>query len=121
MSVAVAGGSHEAQRTPLFAAHRRLGARMVDFAGWEMPVYYTSILQEHRAVRTAAGLFDVSHMGEVEVRGAAALGAVQRLVTNDAAKLTPGVAQYAVLCLPSGGSSTTSSTTVWHPTGFSSA
>ncbi len=103
MSVAVAGGSHEAQRTPLFAAHRRLGARMVDFAGWEMPVYYTSILQEHRAVRTAAGLFDVSHMGEVEVRGAAALGAVQRLVTNDAAKLTPGVAQYAVLCLSSGG------------------
>ncbi|MET0152957.1 MAG: glycine cleavage system aminomethyltransferase GcvT [Candidatus Binatia bacterium] len=103
MSVAVTGGPRETQRTPLFAAHRRLGARMVDFAGWEMPVYYTSILEEHRAVRARAGLFDVSHMGEVEVLGAGALGAVQRLVTNDAAKLSPGAAQYAVMCLPSGG------------------
>jgi len=103
VSVAVAAGSRETKRTPLFAAHRRLGARMVDFAGWEMPVYYTSIFEEHRAVRSAAGLFDVSHMGEVEIRGKAALAAVQRLVTNDAAKLTSGGAQYAVLCLPSGG------------------
>ncbi len=103
MSGAVAGGSHEARRTPLFAAHRRLGARMVDFAGWEMPVYYTSILEEHRTVRTKAGLFDVSHMGEVEVFGPEALSAVQRLVTNDAAKLAPGAAQYAVMCLPTGG------------------
>jgi aminomethyltransferase len=87
----------------LFAAHRRLGARMVDFAGWEMPVYYTSIVNEHRAVREHAGLFDVSHMGEVEILGAGALGAVQRLVTNDAAKLSSGSAQYAVMCLPSGG------------------
>ena len=70
MSVALAGGGQEVRRTPLNAAHRRLGARMVDFAGWEMPVYYTSILEEHRAVRSAGGLFDVSHMGEVEVRGA---------------------------------------------------
>jgi aminomethyltransferase len=76
---------------------------MVEFAGWEMPVYYTSILEEHRAVRERAGLFDVSHMGEVEVRGAGALGAVQHLVTNDAAKLGPGAAQYSVMCLPSGG------------------
>jgi aminomethyltransferase len=103
VSVAVAGDSHEVQRTPLNAAHRRLGARMVDFAGWEMPVYYSSIFEEHRAVRNAAGLFDVSHMGEIEVRGAAALGAVQRLVTNDAGKLAPGAAQYGMLCLPSGG------------------
>ena len=103
MSLAIAGNSHAARRTPLFAAHRRLGARMVDFAGWEMPVSYTSILEEHRAVRERAGLFDVSHMGEVEVRGAGALGAVQRLITNDAAKLVPGAAQYAVMCLPSGG------------------
>jgi aminomethyltransferase len=76
---------------------------MVDFAGWEMPVYYQGILEEHRAVRERAGLFDVSHMGEVEVRGAGALAACQRLVTNDVSKLVDGGAQYAVMCLPSGG------------------
>ncbi len=101
MSVAVAG--KEPRRTPLWAAHRGLGARMVDFAGWEMPVYYSGILEEHRAVRTRAGLFDVSHMGEVEVRGPKALEACQRLVSNDASKLVTGGAQYSVLCLPSGG------------------
>ena len=91
------------RRTPLHAAHRKLGARMIEFGGWEMPVQYTGILEEHRAVRARAGLFDVSHMGEVEVAGRGALDAVQRLVTNDASKLAPGGAQYAVLCLPDGG------------------
>jgi aminomethyltransferase len=76
---------------------------MVEFAGWEMPVYYTGILDEHRAVREHAGLFDVSHMGEIEVRGPRALAACQQLLTNDAAALAPGRAQYTVMCLPSGG------------------
>ena len=76
---------------------------MVEFAGWEMPVYYSGILEEHRAVRERAGLFDVSHMGEVEVLGASALAACQRIVTNDVSKLTPGRAQYSAMCLPSGG------------------
>jgi glycine cleavage system T protein (aminomethyltransferase) len=101
VSVAVAG--KEVRRTPLNAAHRRLGGRMVEFAGWEMPVYYAGILEEHRAVRERAGLFDVSHMGEVEVRGPGALAVCQRLVTNDAARLEPGAAQYSVMCLPAGG------------------
>jgi aminomethyltransferase len=100
---AVAEGHAEVRRTPLNAAHRRLGARMVEFAGWEMPVYYAGILEEHRAVRERAGLFDVSHMGEVELRGPRALAACQRIVTNDVAKLATGGAQYAVMCLPSGG------------------
>ncbi len=101
MSVAVAGEA--VRRTPLYDAHRRLGGRMVEFAGWEMPVYYAGILEEHRAVREHAGLFDVSHMGEIEVRGPRALAACQKLVTNDATALRPGRAQYAVMCLPSGG------------------
>ncbi|MGH7855715.1 MAG: glycine cleavage system aminomethyltransferase GcvT [Candidatus Binatia bacterium] len=83
--------------------HRRLGARMVGFGGWEMPVQYGGILEEHRAVRSRAGIFDVSHMGEVEIRGARALEVVQGLLTNDAAKLRDGDAQYSVLCLPSAG------------------
>ncbi len=98
-----AATDHPMRRTPLHAAHVRRGGRMVEFAGWKMPVYYTGILAEHRAVRERAGLFDVSHMGEIEVRGPRALAACQRLVTNDAAKLAPGGAQYAVLCKPSGG------------------
>ncbi|MEA2625453.1 MAG: aminomethyltransferase [Candidatus Binatota bacterium] len=76
---------------------------MVEFAGWEMPVQYSGILGEHRAVRTAAGLFDVSHMGEVELRGAGAIEACQRLATNDVSRLADGDAVYTVLCLPSGG------------------
>jgi aminomethyltransferase len=98
----VSSGPH-VRRTPLYAAHVRRGARIVEFAGWQMPVYYTGILEEHRAVRERAGLFDVSHMGEVEVRGPRARQACQRLVTNDVAKLVPGAAQYGVLCTPSGG------------------
>ena len=76
---------------------------MVDFAGWDMPVQYRSILEEHKAVRQRAGLFDVSHMGEAEVRGDDALGFLQHLVTNDCAKLFPGRVLYTVMCYPDGG------------------
>ncbi|MFA4875057.1 MAG: glycine cleavage system aminomethyltransferase GcvT, partial [bacterium] len=80
-------------RTPLYDEHLRLGARIVDFAGWEMPVQYTGVIDEHRAVRTAAGLFDVSHMGQLEVTGPEATDAVQYLTTNDVRKMTDGRAQ----------------------------
>jgi aminomethyltransferase len=81
-----------------------LGAKIIDFGGWLMPVHYAAgILEEHRATRTAVGVFDVSHMGEVHFRGARAHEAVQRLVTNDVAKLTDGRAMYTVACHPSGG------------------
>jgi aminomethyltransferase len=90
-------------RTPLYEVHARLGARFVPFAGWDMPVQYTGILEEHRAVRERAGLFDVSHMGEVEVRGPRALEAAQRLTVNDVARLRDGQVQYSMLCLPTGG------------------
>ncbi len=91
------------QRTPLYETHRALGAKMMPFGGFEMPVQYSGILDEHQAVREAAGLFDVSHMGEVLVRGAGALDFVQHLVTNDAAALTDGRAMYTVMCNTEGG------------------
>jgi len=91
------------KRTPLNATHRALGARMVDFAGWEMPVQYRSIIDEHTAVRTRAGLFDVSHMGEVDVRGAGALAACQYVTANDVGRLQDGQAQYTLLLTPDGG------------------
>jgi aminomethyltransferase len=91
------------KRTPLFALHVKAGARLVPFGGWEMPVQYTSIIEEHRAVRQAAGLFDVSHMGEFEVEGPEALNAVQHVTTNDASALEVGQVQYSLLCDPSGG------------------
>jgi glycine cleavage system T protein (aminomethyltransferase) len=87
----------ELKRTPLYECHFEAGAKMVPFAGWEMPVQYTGVIDEHRAVRTAAGLFDVSHMGEVRVRGAGALDLLQRLTPNDVAKLGPGRAHYSGL------------------------
>ncbi|MDR1011206.1 MAG: glycine cleavage system aminomethyltransferase GcvT [Opitutaceae bacterium] len=90
-------------RTPLYDFHTAHGGRMVDFAGWEMPVQYKSILDEHKAVRRAAGLFDVSHMGEVDVRGADAFAFLQRLVTNDLSKMTPGRIVYSPMCYPNGG------------------
>jgi aminomethyltransferase len=93
----------ELQRTPLRDFHAAHGARLVDFAGWEMPVQYRSILEEHKVVRRAAGLFDVSHMGEVEVRGPQALEFLQRLVTNDVSKLYPGRVLYSPMCYESGG------------------
>ncbi len=91
------------RRTPLFEEHKALGARLVPFAGWEMPVQYEGIKAEHEAVRTRAGLFDVSHMGEVAFRGAQAEEAVQRLVTRDVSRLAVGQTGYAAVCLPDGG------------------
>jgi len=89
--------SGSSKQTPLHAVHRQLGAKMVPFGGWDMPVQYRGILEEHRAVRTAAGLFDVSHMGEVEFRGPGALAALQRLTSNDAGRLQAGQVQYSAL------------------------
>ncbi len=89
--------------TPLQAIHIALGAKMMPFAGFDMPVQYSGIIDEHHAVRQAAGLFDVSHMGEVFVRGSQAFDFVQRLVTNDASKLYDGKAMYTVMCREHGG------------------
>ncbi len=91
------------RRTPLFEKHAALGARLMPFGGFEMPVQYTSIIEEHQAVRRHAGLFDVSHMGEVMVRGPQAFAFVQNLVTNDAARLTDGRAMYTAMCNEQGG------------------
>jgi aminomethyltransferase len=93
----------ELQRTPLYDRHVAAGARIVDFAGWEMPVQYGGIRQEHVAVRTAAGVFDVSHMGEVETTGPDAEAFLQHVLSNDVSKLAPGGAQYSVLCREDGG------------------
>ena len=90
------------KRTPLHGRHQAHGARMVPFGGWEMPVQYAGIAAEHMAVRTAAGLFDVSHMGEVEIAGSGALAAVQRISCNDAARLGIGQAQYSALTSEAG-------------------
>ncbi len=91
------------KRTPLYDLHVSLGARMVDFVGWEMPVQYTGPIPEHMAVREAAGLFDVSHMGEIEVTGEGALDLVQRVTTNDVSKLDDNQVQYSTLLNESGG------------------
>src|SRR5215468_986537 len=91
------------KRTPLRDVHVKAGARMVPFAGWDMPVQYTGIVDEHRAVRRAVGLFDISHMGEFEIAGPDALGIVQRLCSNDASTLAVGQVQYSLLCYPEGG------------------
>lgn len=90
------------KRTPLHARHLAHGARMVPFGGWEMPVEYTGIVEEHLAVRTRAGLFDVSHMGQIEVAGDRGLDAVQHLCSNDASRLKIGQAQYSALTTPAG-------------------
>jgi len=90
------------KKTSLHARHRASGAKMVPFAGWDMPVEYSGITAEHDAVRTRAGLFDVSHMGEIEIAGRDALAAVQRISCNDAAKLAVGQAQYSGLLSPQG-------------------
>jgi aminomethyltransferase len=90
------------KKTPLHARHRTLGARMVEFGGWDMPVEYSGIADEHMAVRTRAGLFDVSHMGEVEIAGRDALAAVQRITSNDASRLAINQIQYSALTTPQG-------------------
>src|SRR5881396_2510761 len=92
-----------ARRTPLFDAHRALGARLVEFAGWEMPLCYRGAAEEHRAVRERCGLFDVSHMGEIELRGPAAAAVCQELTVNDVRRLRIGDGQYTVLCNEGGG------------------
>jgi aminomethyltransferase len=95
--------SEPLRRTPLYAVHVAAGARMVPFGGWEMPVQYAGILEEHRTVRRAVGLFDVSHMGEFEVTGPDALATLQTLTTNDVAAVGVGQVQYSLLCNPTGG------------------
>src|SRR3954465_10545537 len=89
--------------TPLNSVHRALGARMVDFGGWDMPVQYSGIVDEHNAVRTAVGLFDVSHMGEIEIRGPEALKLVDHVSTNAASRLAIGQAHYSGLLYEHGG------------------
>src|SRR3712207_5844754 len=91
------------KRTPLHARHVAAGARLVPFAGWEMPVQYAGIREEHAAVRAAAGVFDVSHMGQVETSGTGAAALLQRLLSNDVDRLVEGGAQYSVLCNEAGG------------------
>ncbi len=91
------------KRTPLYDRHTEMSAKMVEFGGWEMPVQYTGILEEHNATRTAAGLFDISHMGQVNVRGHDALAFLQHIATQDVATIGPGFANYALMCYPDGG------------------
>jgi len=91
------------KRTALFSAHQKLGAKLIDFGGWEMPVQYSSITDEHLAVRNAAGIFDISHMGEVTVSGAGAAEFLNRTLTNDIRKLAPGLGQYTLMCHERGG------------------
>ena len=95
--------SAELKRTPLYACHVALGARVVEFGGWEMPVQYSGIVDEHTAVRNAAGLFDISHMGEFEVKGRDALAFLQHVATQDVATIGAGQSNYALLCRPDGG------------------
>src|ERR1700690_82656 len=91
------------RKTPLHAVHRRLGAKMVDFGGWDMPVQYSGVLDEHNTVRQKVGVFDVSHMGEIEVQGPEALKLVDYVATNAASKLKAGQAQYSGLLYEHGG------------------
>ena len=91
------------KRTSLYATHQRLGGKLIEFGGWEMPVQYTSIMDEHQAVRNAAGVFDISHMGEVTVSGGGAVPFLNRVLTNDIRKLAPGQGQYTLMCNERGG------------------
>jgi aminomethyltransferase len=91
------------RRTPLYSKHVEAGGRLVPFAGWELPVQYTGVIAEHRAVRTDAGLFDVSHMGELEVEGPAAHAFLQGMLSNDLERVAPGEAQYTLLTNDEGG------------------
>ncbi|GAB6158926.1 glycine cleavage system aminomethyltransferase GcvT [Desulfotomaculum varum] len=93
----------EIKRTPLYQAHLAAGGKMVEFGGWLMPVQYEGIIKEHQAVRSAAGLFDVSHMGEIKISGKGAAEFVQKVITNDVFRLRPGCALYSLLCNHQGG------------------
>jgi aminomethyltransferase len=99
----MAAGAEALQRTPLHDRHVAAGARLVPFAGWEMPVQYEGIRAEHLAVRERAGVFDVSHMGQIETSGPDAEAFLQRVLSNDVTKLADGGAQYSVLCQEDGG------------------
>src|SRR6202012_6156247 len=99
----MATGTGTLKRTPLFDRHAAAGAKLVPFAGWEMPVQYSGIREEHIAVRTGAGLFDVSHMGQVETRGPDAMMFLQRSLSNDIRRLPEGGAQYSVRLFDEGG------------------
>jgi len=89
--------------TPLFPLYREYGAKVVDFHGWALPVQFSGVIKEHEAVRSSAGLFDISHMGEIVLAGAGALDLVQKLTINDASRLRDGQVQYSAMCLPDGG------------------
>ena len=102
MSTTPASIAPALKQTALNATHRALKAKMVDFGGWDMPVEYSGLIAEHLAVRTAVGLFDVSHMGEIQFRGPNSLAAVQRITMNDASRLKDGQAQYSALLTPEG-------------------
>ena len=91
------------KKTPLYAMHQKYQGKMVDFGGWDLPVQYEGIIKEHHRVRTQAGLFDVSHMGEIEIKGEQAEAFVQYLVTNDVKKMSPLQVQYSPMCYPDGG------------------
>ncbi|MYL71898.1 glycine cleavage system aminomethyltransferase GcvT [Halobacillus litoralis] len=91
------------KRTPLYSEYKKLGAKTIDFGGWDLPVQFSSIKEEHHATRTAAGLFDVSHMAEVMVEGPDSLSFLQKMLTNDVSKLEPGKAQYTIMCYEDGG------------------
>lgn len=93
----------ELKRTPLFEVYKEYGGKTIDFGGWELPVQFSSIKEEHEAVRTKAGLFDVSHMGEVEVKGTDSLIYLQKMMTNDISKIKNGGAQYTAMCYGNGG------------------
>ncbi|WP_417899652.1 glycine cleavage system aminomethyltransferase GcvT [Bacillus haimaensis] len=93
----------ELKRTPLFEVYKDFGAKTIDFGGWDLPVQFSSIKEEHEAVRTKAGLFDVSHMGEIEVKGKDSLAYLQKMMTNDVSKLKDGGAQYTAMCYENGG------------------
>jgi len=93
----------ELKRTPLFESYKEFGGKTIDFGGWELPVQFSSIKEEHEAVRTRAGLFDVSHMGEIEVKGTDSLDYLQRMMTNDISRLINGAAQYTAMCYENGG------------------
>src|SRR5688500_17460037 len=95
--------SNQPQRTALYHDHLKLGARMVEFAGWEMPIQYAGLKEEHLCVRKNVGLFDVSHMGEIRVKGSQAMATLQWLTTNDVARLKKGEAQYSLLPNEQGG------------------
>ena len=91
------------KKTPLYDTHVKLNGKMVDFGGWALPVQYSSIIDEHRAVRERVGLFDVSHMGEVMVSGSGARAYIQNLVTNDISNMKPGRVRYSPVCYENGG------------------